>query len=213
MAARVAILSVIRLYAEGLAQYLGSRGDICVAGTARNFAEIERLLDKKPVDVILCDTSEKGTVAEVRQLASRFPEAKIVAVALTETETEIIAWAEAGISAYVPRQASLAQLCTAIFAAMRGEMNCSPKIAGWLLRKLRQHPDRSYLAERLTSREVEILRFISEGLSNKEIAQTLGISVSTVKNHVHSVLEKLGVRSRSQAAAQISTRHLNVHTS
>ncbi len=212
MATRVAILSVIRLYAEGLAESLGSRGDICVAGTARNFAEIERLLDKKPVDVILCDTSDKGTVAEVRQLASRFPEAKIVAVALTETETEIIAWAEAGISAYVPRQASLAQLCTAIFAAMRGEMNCSPKIGGWLLRKLRQHSDRSYLAERLTSREVQILRFISEGLSNKEIAQTLGISVSTVKNHVHSVLEKLSVRSRSQAAAQISTRHLNVHT-
>ena len=206
MAVRVAILSVVRLYAEGLAEYLASRGDIAVIGIARNFAEMRKLIESAPVDLILCDSSERETAAEVRQLASHFTDVLIVAVLLTETETEIVAWAEAGISAYVPRHASLAQLYTAMLEAMRGEVRCSPKITGWLLRELRRRRERSPLGERLTSREIQALGLISQGLSNKEIARELGISVSTVKNHVHSVLEKLRVQSRSQAAARI-TRH------
>lgn len=213
MGVRVAILSVVRLYAEGLADYLGSRGGVSIAGIARNFAEIKKLLEAKPVDVILCDTSEKETAVEVRQLASQFKDVRIVAVALAETETEITAWAEAGISGYVPRNASLPQLYTAILAAMRGEVRCSPRITGWLLRELRRRPDRGQIGERLTCREVQTLRLISKGLSNKEIARELGISVSTVKNHVHSVLEKLRVQSRSQAAARVASCDFHVEAS
>lgn len=213
MAVRVAILSVVRLYAEGVAEYLGNRGDILVTGIARNFDEVEKLLEAKPADVILCDTSEKEMVTEVRQLASRFTEVRIVAVALAETEEEIIAWAEAGISAYVPRHASLAQLYTAVLAAMRGEVRCSPRITGWLLRELRHRPDRSNVGETLTSREIQTLRLMSQGLSNKEIAAALGISVSTVKNHVHSVLEKLRVHSRSQAAARVASHDFHLEAS
>lgn len=213
MAVRVAILSVVRLYAEGLAEYLSNRGDVSVTGIASNFSEIKKLLEAAPVDLILCDTSEKQTAAEVRHLASHFSDVRIVAVALAETETEIIAWAEAGISAYVPRHASLTQLHTAILAAMRDEVRCSPKITGWLLRELRHRPDRTYLGETLTAREIQTLRLISKGLSNKEIARELGISISTVKNHVHSVLEKLRVQSRSQAAARVAKHELYVEAS
>lgn len=204
MEVRVAILSVVRLYAEGLAEYLRSRGDVSVVGIARNFDEIKKLVEAAPVDLILCDTSEKDTAIEVRRIASRFTNVRIVAVALTETETEIISWAEAGISAYVPRHATLTQLYTAILAAMRDEVRCSPKITGWLLRELRHRPERTQLGEELTAREIQTLRLISQGLSNKEIARELGISISTVKNHVHSVLEKLRVQSRSQAAARVA---------
>jgi len=208
MAIRVAILSVVRIYAEGLAECL-NRGDISVIGIARNFAEIKNLLEAASVDLILCDTSDKDTVDEVRQLTSCFPNVRSLAVALAETEIEIISWAEAGISAYVPRHASLSQLRTAIIAAMRDEVSCSPKITGWLLRELRHQPEKGVPGERLTSREIQTLRLISRGLSNKEIAGELRISVSTVKNHVHSVLEKLRVQSRSQAAAVI--RHRGFH--
>jgi two-component system, NarL family, nitrate/nitrite response regulator NarL len=213
MNVRVAILSLVRLYAEGLAEYLVSRGDVSVAGIARNFTEIEKLLTVKPVDVILCDTSEKQTVVEVRQLALHFADTRIIAVALAETETEIVAWAEAGISAYVPRNASLPQLHTAILAAMRGELRCSPKITGWLLRELRHRPERNYFGDTLTTREIQTLRLISQGLSNKEIARELGISLSTVKNHVHSVLEKLRVQSRSQAAARVAKHEFHLEAS
>ena len=213
MAVRVAILSVVRLYAEGLAEYLNSRGDISVTGIARNFAEIRKLVETAPVDLILCDTSHKDTAAEVRQLASCFNNVRLVAIALAETETEIIAWTEAGISAYVPLHASLGQLYTTIIGAMRGEMCCSPKITGWLLRELQQRPERTQPGERLTTREIQTLRLISRGFSNKEIARELGISISTVKNHVHSVLEKLRVQSRSQAAARITGRDFRLEAS
>jgi two-component system, NarL family, nitrate/nitrite response regulator NarL len=96
---------------------------------------------------------------------------------------------------------------------MRGEVRCSPKITGWLLRELRHRPDKSQLGERLTSREIQTLHLISQGLSNKDIARELGISVATVKNHVHSVLEKLRVQSRSQAAARISSRDFHLEAS
>jgi two-component system nitrate/nitrite response regulator NarL len=213
MAVRVAILSVVRLYAEGVAEYLRGRGNVSVIGIARNFAELNKLMESVPIDLILCDTSERETAAEVRQLASCYTDVRIIAVALAETETEISVWAEAGICAYVPRHASLVQLYTAIIGAMRGELRCSPKITGWLLRELRHRPDRSQIGERLTSREIQTLHLISQGLSNKDIARELGISVATVKNHVHSVLEKLRVRSRSQAAARISNRDFHVEAS
>lgn len=211
MIVRVAILSIVRLYAEGLAEYLNSRGDISVVGIARNFAEFSKLIEAAPVDIVLCDTSEKQTASDVRLLASHYPDLRIIAVALTETETEIVTWAEAGISAYVPRTASLTQLYTAMLAAMRGEVRCSPRITGWLLRELRRR--RNPVDERLTSREIQALRLISRGLSNKEIARELGISVSTVKNHVHSVLEKLRVQSRSQAAARIASQDFHLEAS
>jgi DNA-binding NarL/FixJ family response regulator len=202
---RIAVLSAVRLYGEGLAECLGTRGDISIVGSAHSLAEIETLLQQAPADVTLFDTSVNGTLEEVRQLVCRFPETRVIAVALSETEQEIIAWAEAGVAAYVPREATLGELYTAIFAAMRGEVSCSPRIAGTLLRELRRRPEKSYVAgERLTSRESETLRLIAHGMSNKEIAQALSISVSTVKNHVHSILEKLRVRTRAQAAAQMS---------
>jgi len=213
MTVRVAILSVVRLYAEGVAEYLRGRGNLSVVGIARNLPEITKLLQCTPVDLILCDTSERETAIEIRQLASSYSDLRIIAVALAETETEITAWAGAGICAYVPREASLAQLHTAILGAMRGELRCSPKITGWLLRELRHRPERSQFGERLTSREIQILRLISQGLSNKDIARELGISVATVKNHVHSVLEKLRVQSRSQAAARLSNRDFHVEAS
>ena len=213
MAIRVAILSVLHIYAEGLAECLNNRSDFSVTGIAHNFAEIKNLLEAAPVDLVLCDASDKSTAADVSQLSSSFSNLRIVAVALAETEADVIAWAEAGISAYVPRTASLAQLYTAMLAAMRDEVRCSPRITGWLLRELRRHPERRPLGEKLTSREIQTLRLISKGLSNKEIASELRISVSTVKNHVHSVLEKLQVQSRSQAAATIRSRGLHLEAS
>jgi two-component system nitrate/nitrite response regulator NarL len=213
MIIRLAILSVVRLYAEGLAEYLRGCGNVSVVGIARNFPEMEKLFASTQIDIVICDTSERETVAEVRQLASCYSDTRIIAVALAETETEVFAWAEAGICAYVPRSASLAQLYTAIVSAMRGEVRCSPKITGWLLRELRHRPDKSQVGERLTSREIQTLHLISQGLSNKDIARELGISVATVKNHVHSVLEKLRVQSRSQAAARISSRDFHLEAS
>ena len=158
-------------------------------------------------NVALVDMATDGALETIRALALTSPEVKIVALAVPEAEGEVIACAEAGISGLVSRDASLDDLLHSIASVARGEMVCSPRVAASLLRRVR-----TLAAERagepvdphLTAREMQILRLIEdEGLSNKEIAQRLCIEVPTVKHHVHNLLEKLGVRRRSEAVARI----------
>jgi two-component system, NarL family, nitrate/nitrite response regulator NarL len=125
---------------------------------------------------------------------------------LPETDEAVLAYAEAGIAGYVSRDGSVQDLVTAIEGAVKGELRCSPRLAGTILRRLAWRAavggDVSPRTT-LTSRETEIVRLIDQGLSNKEIAVRLGIEVATVKNHVHNLLDKLRVHRRSEAAARL----------
>jgi DNA-binding NarL/FixJ family response regulator len=204
MMVRVAILTAVRLYGDGLSECLKSRANISVIGKCQHFSEIDALFREGAADVLLLDTSAIINLDDVRQLVRRFSETRVIAFALMETEEQVIAWAEAGVSAYVPLQAELTDLYATIFAAMRGEQTCPPRIVGSLFRGLRRPVGTAPSGERLTSRESETLRLMAHGYSNKQIAENLNISVSTVKNHVHTILEKLRVRTRAEAVAQTS---------
>jgi two-component system nitrate/nitrite response regulator NarL len=199
------IVAEIRLYRDGLEQSLESLG-FSVAGSAATAAEALCALAGQEVDVVLVDMAGIDGAAVASEIAERAPAAAIVALAVPEQESEVLACAEAGVSSYVPREASLADLAAAIEAAVRGEAVCSPRIAASLLRRVRdlsvRRDERDELPP-LTSRQWEILRLIDEGLSNKEIAQRLYIEVPTVKNHIHNILDKLQVRRRSEAAALV----------
>ena len=128
-----------------------------------------------------------------------------MALGVSEAEDDILECAEAGIAAYVLREGSIEDLVETLEATVRGELCCTPKVAATLMRRLAAlaatQPS-ALDATHLTSRELGILRLIERGLSNKEIAGRLFIEVSTVKNHVHHVLEKLQVRTRGEAAAR-----------
>jgi DNA-binding NarL/FixJ family response regulator len=155
--------------------------------------------------VVLVDLATEGlTVARALRLEA--PEARLVALAIREVETEVIAWAEAGMAGYVSRQASLADLSATIRRAAVGELVCPPKITADLVRRLSDmaahRPATGGLAQ-LTTRELDVVRLIGRGLSNKEIARELSIAVPTVKNHVHNVLEKLQVRRRGEAVSRL----------
>ncbi len=132
-----------------------------------------------------------------------------MALAVSEVESDVLAWAEAGVVGYVPREASLEDLVSTIEAVVRGELRCSPRIAATLFRRVtklsanRRHTPQGI---HLTPRELEILDLIDHGLSNKQIAGKLGIEVATVKNHVHNILEKLQVNRRGEAAARMRSR-------
>jgi two-component system nitrate/nitrite response regulator NarL len=123
----------------------------------------------------------------------------------------VIAYAEAGVVGYVTRHASLAELKDAVERAAAGETNLSSRMALTILRHIArlatQHGNPA-LVPQLTSRELEVAELIDEGLSNKEIARRLRIEVPTVKNHVHSILKKLRVTRRSEAAARLRGRGL-----
>ena len=124
-------------------------------------------------------------------------------LAVRDVPGQIIACAESGAAGYLPRDASLDDLTKAIQSAAEGKLCCAPEIAQMLFCHVGRLASNGTAGQHgvLTAREVQILDLIERGQSNKVIAQKLGIELSTVKNHVHNLLAKLGVRRRGEAAA------------
>jgi two-component system, NarL family, nitrate/nitrite response regulator NarL len=157
-----------------------------------------------PPTVTLLNMATTGSLGCLHALTEAG--ARVVVLGVRETEAELVACAEAGSAGYLLRSDSLESLCSLIQAVARGETICSPKTTAVLLRRVA-----SLAAERrresglglLTARESEILGLIEQGLANREIAQVLSIEIRTVKNHVHTILGKLGVARRGQAAALV----------
>jgi two-component system nitrate/nitrite response regulator NarL len=200
----IMIVSDVRLYREGLATSLCSRSNLRVVPIKDDAsATLDHICDVAP-DIVLIDTSTRNSVEIVRALRLQTPSTKAIAFAVHEHEQEIITYAEAGAAGYVTCDASFDQLIAAIEGVAREELVCSPRIASTLFRRLGTHGE-SDLQSRdgaLTHRERQVLSLIRDGLSNKEIAHTLNVAESTVKNHVHNLLEKLRVANRTQAAGR-----------
>ena len=200
---RVFIASEVLLYREGLSALLGGMGHIEVVGAGGTRDEgVERVRDLQP-DVLLLDTGPGVDVAAAHDLLGPAPHARVVALAAPESEEDVIALAEAGVFGYVTRDQSLDDLVMTIECVARDEMVCSPWMATVLVRRVQAlAAERPRPTHRLTTREAEILELLAQGLSNKEIAARLFIEVTTVKNHVHNILEKLGVSRREEAVAR-----------
>ncbi len=199
---RVLIAADIRLYREGLAQILSGHDNIGVVGATASAQETLAAVPGTHPDVVLLDMAMPESLTVVRVLADAEPAVKVVALAVAESEQDVIACAEAGVAGYVLREGSLGDLLATVESVSRGEAICSPRMTATLLRRLAllaggrpQTP--------LTARELEIVRLVDQGLSNKDIARRLCIEVATVKNHVHNVLEKLQVHRRGEAAARL----------
>jgi two-component system, NarL family, nitrate/nitrite response regulator NarL len=202
------ILSDIRFFREGLAEVLRREGRFATVGLAANVDEALAAADAAP-QIILIDVALPDGLTAVPRLRNLSPQPQIVALALAETEPAVIAWAEAGVSGYVPRSAALGELVSLLEGIMRGEQACSGNIAAGLLRWISQSPRRvatmASVAEpsSLTVREEQVVRLIGAGLSNKEIARQLKIGLGTTKSHVHNVLGKLELKRRGQVARWI----------
>jgi len=205
---RVLIVAAVRLYREGMAASLDKRDRLVVVGTAANRADALDVLAASPPDVVVLDMTEQSADL-VRAIAQAAPEVKTIVFAVTGDEREIVAFAEAGVSGYVPLDAPMDDLAKAIVGVTRGDVFCPPLVAATLLHHIGGGGASGRFARTpagLTSREAEVLALIQAGLSNKEIAVRLRIEVATVKNHVHHLLEKLQVASRAEAAAQLGVR-------
>jgi two-component system, NarL family, nitrate/nitrite response regulator NarL len=205
MGIRTVILGDVRLYREGLALSLAQQTDeLEVVATSGEWAEALSLTRSHEADVVLVDLGMRDGLNAVRELASRAPEVRMVALALSsEGEPDVVTCAEAGIEGYLGLDASVADVVRAVEHAMRGEVLCSPRVAGTLVRRVAdaaRRPGGVETTASLTSREREIAELLDAGLSNKEIARRLSIRLATVKNHVHNILEKLQVRRRGEVA-------------
>lgn len=205
---RVFILAGTRLYRQGLARVIDADERFRVVGEAEDLAgALAQLgaLDPGP-DVILLDHAIPEGGGAVRRLHEVAPGLRVLTLAVREAEGDVLPWAEAGVAGFVTRDASLEDLLASVSVAAAGGSLCSPRLAAVLLARVAslagERRPSSALAE-LTRREREIALLLEEGLSNKEIALRLRIQVPTVKNHVHSILEKLQVRRRGEAACAV----------
>jgi two-component system, NarL family, nitrate/nitrite response regulator NarL len=205
MLARLLILGEVGLYREALARSLGRDARFDVVGVAASVEEALAVLERVEADILLVDTRMPEAADAVRGLAAAAPQVKLVALAVPEVEREVITFAEAGASAYVTVDGSMDDLASVVRSVERGEVLCSPGMAAGLFRRvatLARERQLDPIDEKLTTRELDVLRLIEEGLANKEIATALSIELPTVKNHVHRILEKLNVHRRTEAAAR-----------
>jgi two-component system nitrate/nitrite response regulator NarL len=203
---RVLIVADVRLHREGISAALGQRPGIEVVATADAVEGLAAARNCRP-DVIVIDMTTPESVRSLRAISATLPGAKLLALAVLEAEQEVLACAEAEVVGYVSHEASLEQLADAVRRTACDDLACSPAIAGALARRVKTPADGTQdpgePEARLTRRELEIAALVDQGLSNKEIARRLCIEVPTVKNHVHHILEKMGVHRRGEAAARI----------
>ena len=206
---RVLVVANVRLYREGMAFNLANRDGLSVVGSAASRAEVLSAVTALNPDVVVLDMAVERSLDLVRNAKEVVAGVKVIAFAVEEHDSDIVACAEAGVDGYVTPEGSMDDLTSTILSVARGELLCSPKIAAALLRRVgtlakgvRDPPAKSDL----TTREYQIAGLFEGGLSNKEIAERLHIEVSTVKNHVHNLLDKLQVTSRAEAASRIRVR-------
>jgi len=186
---------------EALASTLCGYDQLHVVGI-RYAEDDESTARQLAYDVILIDVPVPDGPLLAKRILDYEPNAKIVAMSVPETEHEILLWVQAGVTGCVGRRAPLSELIAVTQAAANNVRQCSAGVAqalfGGANRLARTVDAQNGVA--LTNRETEILRLLVYGWSNKKIARTLGIEVSTVKNHVHNGFQKLGVHSRAAAA-------------
>jgi two-component system nitrate/nitrite response regulator NarL len=201
----VFILSDVRFYREGLDEVLSATDEITVVGTAPPTDAGFQLAAALDPDVVLLDTAMLNGVESAQRVATAVPRAKIVALAVPDSEEELILLVDAGVLGYVTREESLAELVAAIVNVVREQMVGSPEVRTLLIRRVRALAAqfRPPVEAVLTARERQILDLIALGMTNKAIASELDIEPATVKNHVHNILRKLGVGSRAAAVAEV----------
>jgi two-component system, NarL family, nitrate/nitrite response regulator NarL len=155
--------------------------------------------------IVLIDVALPQGKQVAVQICQTYAAVNVIALGVRETKDDVLGWVEAGIAGYVPNTSSVMDMLALIEQIRRGEQRCTAKIAGSLLRRIsdssRRPQTTATSTEILTRREQEVLTLVNAGLSNKDIARRLRISLSTTKTHVHHVLGKMKATRRSTVIA------------
>ncbi len=193
---------------EGLRSLLDRREGMTVVAEAGTVAHaIERALQEKPAVVIMDVRLPDGSGVEAcREIRSALPETRMIMLTSYADDEAIIASIMAGASAYLLKQTRGQALVDAILAVARGESLLDPQVTKRVLEQVRGNTEAKKDEAKLTENEHKILLLIAEGKTNREIAAEVFLSDKTVKNYVSSILSKLNLKRRSEAAAYIARR-------
>lgn len=210
---KVLLVIEVPLIGNIFASVLEEEPDIKVAGCLSSLQDALTFLRQQTVDVAVVSIGlpEGGALSLVRTMADQSPSTKVLALGLSEDKQDVLRYIEAGAAGYILKDSSLQEFLEIIRLAQKGEAQVSTKIAGAMMERLsslaRMFATVDHKMDgdvRLTSRELEVLQCIGQGLTNQEIAARLVVEVGTVKNHVHNILEKLNVSNRDEAASYLA---------
>ncbi|MCB8926101.1 MAG: response regulator transcription factor [Ardenticatenaceae bacterium] len=208
MAIRILLVDDQALFREGLHTLLSVHDDLQVVGEASNGQEAIDAVAKLTPDVVLMDLRMPvlNGVAATKQITESAPNSRVIVLTTFDDDDYVFDGLRAGAVGYLLKDVPSAKLVEAIRAAARGESFLQPSVAAKVVAEFsrmsgaKTADPQEDLVEPLSERELEILRVLATGASNREIANQLYITEGTVKNHVTNILGKLGVRDRTQAA-------------
>jgi len=211
---KVLLVIEVQLIGNIFASVLEDEADFEVAGCVPTLRQALEFIQTQPVAIVLVSAGLPGNDALdlTRSITECAPSARIVILGLSEThQGDTLRYIEAGAAGYILKDSSLHDFLEILRLASKGEARVSPRMAGAMMERLSSLARMFSRFEnkvsgdvRLTSRELEVLQFIGQGLTNQEIASRLVVEVGTVKNHVHRILEKLNVSSRDEAASYLA---------
>ena len=203
---RVLVADDHALFRRGLDMVLAQETDIVVVGEAGDGAEVvEKAADLLP-DIVLMDIRmpRRSGIEACTAIKDVVPSARIIMLTISDEESDLYDAIKAGASGYLLKEISIEEVAVAIRAVAGGQSLISPAMASKLLSEfatmIRGDEGRHQVPPpRLTERELDVLRLVARGLSNRDVAKRLYISENTVKNHIRNILEKLQLHSRMEA--------------
>ncbi len=179
--------------------------DFEVVGEAGDGAEAVAMAERNPTDVVLMDLRmpRMGGVEAIARLREAAPATRVLVLTTFDTDRDVLPAIEAGATGYLLKDAPRDELVRAVRAASRGESVLSPAVAGRLMGQVRKPTQ-----EALSRRELDVLKLIADGATNREAAGQLFVSEATIKTHLLHIYDKLGVRDRAGAVGEAYKRRL-----
>jgi DNA-binding NarL/FixJ family response regulator len=201
---RVVLADNKEIFREGLARLLEEQEHIEVVLQCSDGEEAVRQVKEIEPDVVLINTdvSDFGETKAAQKISKSCPGVKVAMLTDSKSEEDLFSAIEAGATGYLLKDMKVDDLMKSIDLIAKGEVVVSPPLAGKLVDKLvEMKPSEAGVKDGLSEREQEILKLLAKGATNKEIAESLFIAENTAKVHIKSILEKLQLRNRQQAAA------------
>ena len=208
---RLLLIEDNRLLREGLAAMLKKQKDMNVVETVGNGENILAIMRKYKPEVILLDLGlrSRNSLNLVKLAKKNFPTSKVIIMDLIPVQSDVFKFVQAGVSGFILKDATVADFLKTIRSVSKGLQVLPNNLTGSLFSQIVEHaingasPSAVIDSVRMTKRERQVIELISEGHTNKEIAQKLHLSTYTVKSHVHNILEKLALSTRVQIAKHL----------
>jgi NarL family two-component system response regulator LiaR len=203
-AIRVLLVDDHAVVRKGLRALLDREAGIEIVGEAEDGEQALRTADRLRPDIVLMDLEMPGMggIEATRRITELRPDTRVVVLTSHASEEDVFPALKAGAVGYLLKHSAPEEVLRAISQAQRGETVLHPAIARMVLQELHRpaQPDRAATSDPLSEREMEVLRLVARGMSNQEIADSLVVGEATVRSHVSSILRKLQLASRTQAA-------------